>query len=205
MLFSDTYLTIDGPAVSEYKDRGSKFLGFAFPVKNEAEAKALIQQIKEQHPTAGHHCWAYILGKDGAFQKSTDDREPSNTAGKPILRALLSKGLTHTLIVVVRYFGGRLLGVPGLIAAYNNTAQLALDAATTTMQLIYEIHRLTFAYPHENEAFRILKTYQAKIVSHGFVGEKMELVFEVRKSAAQQLLQSIYEKRIFEVAFVGEK
>ena len=129
MLFSDTYLTIESNSQGEFKDKGSQFIGFAYAIKTEEEGKEIVKQLKKEHPQANHHCWAMVLGANKEFQKSTDDREPANTAGKPILRAILQKNLTYVLIVVVRYFGGKLLGVPGLINAYHNAGIEALTNA----------------------------------------------------------------------------
>ena len=99
MLFSDTYLTIESNSQGEYKDKGSQFIGFAYAIKTEEEGKEIVRQLKKEHPQANHHCWAMVLGANKEFQKSTDDREPANTAGKPILRAILQKNLTSLLLI----------------------------------------------------------------------------------------------------------
>ena len=124
MLFTDTYKTIVDKSQGEFKDKGSKFIALAFEVNTEEEVKNILAEIKKEHYNAAHHCYAYILTPSKQIQKSNDDREPNNTAGKPILRAILSHNLTNTLVVVVRYFGGKLLGVPGLIQAYGEAATL---------------------------------------------------------------------------------
>ncbi|MCX6185375.1 MAG: YigZ family protein [Bacteroidetes bacterium] len=123
MLFSNSYKTIFSEVNAEYKDKGSRFITFVYHINNEIEAKEKINFLKKEHPSANHHCWALVLGNDKEFQKSSDDREPNNTAGKPILRAIVAKELTFVLVVVVRYFGGKLLGVPGLINAYGTSTQ----------------------------------------------------------------------------------
>lgn len=123
MLFSDTYLTIEKKAEALYKDKGSKFLTFAFHVENDQQIKDALTQLKKEHPSANHHCYAYRLGADKLNFRANDDGEPSNTAGKPILGQIQSNDLTNILIVVVRYFGGTLLGVGGLISAYRNSPQ----------------------------------------------------------------------------------
>src|SRR5690606_3344312 len=111
----DYYFTIETSAIAEFKDRGSKFLAYSFPIKNANELKTHLQSLKKEHSKAVHHCFAYRIGTDGNNFRTSDDGEPSGTAGKPILGQIDSKSLTNTLVIVVRYFGGTLLGVPGLI------------------------------------------------------------------------------------------
>src|SRR5688572_20447603 len=126
MLFEDTYQTLAGPAEGMFKDRGSRFPSFAYPVRDEKQIREIISGLKKEHFSARHHCYAYRLTTDPTVYRVNDDGEPSNTAGKPILGQLLSNGLTYTLIVVVRYFGGTLLGVSGLINAYRAAAADAI-------------------------------------------------------------------------------
>ncbi len=204
MLFTDIYHTIKKPTEAEYKDRGSRFIGLAFHIENETQAKEIVDKLKTEHPSADHHCWAFVLGKGGEFQKSSDDREPNNTAGKPILRAILSMDITHILVVVVRYFGGKQLGVPGLIEAYGNTAALALQKAEKTEHVIMETHKICFDYEYEGLAFNLLKQHSATILTHEFNNNKIEITFDIRKSVAQNVLQVIYERRMFEMEFVHE-
>lgn len=204
MLFSDTYKTPKATGEGLFKDKGSKFLGFVFPIQNEDEAKQFIQQLRKEHFSAAHHCYAYVLGFDQSFQKSNDDREPSNTAGKPILRSILTKELTNTLVVVVRYFGGKLLGVPGLIQAYGEAAADALNNTPVIEQVISEKHELKMDTAAENEAFKLIKQFGLKIVNHQY-GEQISIIFEVRKSLAAQVLKAIHEKRLFETTFLSEQ
>lgn len=204
MLFSDTYLMPASTGEGLFKDKGSKFLAFAYPVKNEEEVKQLLQQIKKDHVAAAHHCYAYVLGFDKQIQKSNDDREPSNTAGKPILRSILAKDLTFTLVVVVRYFGGKLLGVPGLIQAYGEAAADAVSKLKVIEKTITEKHELRFDYLHENDAFKIIKQFGLKILQHHHA-EQISIIFEVRKSQAAAVLHAINEKRMFETTFLGEQ
>src|SRR6185312_17053277 len=114
MLFDDTYVTIDAPAEGIFRDRGSKFLGYAYPIKSDQDIKSLIANLKQEHPKANHHCWAMRWSTDRSVFRVYDDGEPSGTAGRPVLNVLLSRNLTNVLVVVVRYFSGTLLGVPGL-------------------------------------------------------------------------------------------
>jgi uncharacterized YigZ family protein len=124
------FKTLAGPATALFKDRGSKFFGFAYPVTSKDEVKQRVQALKKEHPKAVHHCFAYRIGFDGNELRANDDGEPSGTAGRPILGQIDSKGLTNVLIVVVRYFGGTLLGKPGLINAYKTTAADTLAGGT---------------------------------------------------------------------------
>jgi uncharacterized YigZ family protein len=204
MLFTDTYQVVSKTGEGLYKDRGSKFLGFAFAVNSEEDVKKIIQQLKKEHFAAVHHCYAYVLLPDQSIQKSTDDREPSNSAGKPILRSILAKQLTNTLVVVVRYFGGKLLGVPGLIQAYGEAATDALNNATLAEKIVMERHQLLMDVSAENEAFKLVKQFGLKIIDHQY-GEQITLIFEVRKSIAGQVLSVIKDKRLFETTFLGEQ
>src|SRR5262245_36782634 len=121
------YFTIAQSSFAEFKDRGSRFLAYAYPIQSTEDFKNYLHQLKKEHPKAVHHCFAYRIGIDGNNFRSSDDGEPSGTAGKPILGQIDSKGLTNTAIVVVRYFGGTLLGVPGLINAYKTSSSFALQ------------------------------------------------------------------------------
>ena len=205
MLFSDTYKTIAVKSEGEFKDKGSKFLGFAYPITNENEVKDIINNLKKEHYTAAHHCYAYILGTAQEIQKSNDDREPNNTAGKPILRAILSKQLTNTLVVVVRHFGGKLLGVPGLIHAYGESANEALKAATILEKIITEHHLVVGDYEDEDEVYKAYKQFGAKILSHTYNGTQFSSIFEVRKTKAIEITDYLKEKRFFEIKFISEQ
>ena len=132
----DTYKTIEKPSEGLFKDKGSKFISFAFPVDNEEEIKEIVQSIKKEHHSARHHCYAWRLGADQLLFRANDDGEPSSTAGKPILGQIQSFDLTNILIVVVRYFGGTLLGVSGLINAYRNAALDAINQAEIVEKLV---------------------------------------------------------------------
>lgn len=133
---ADFYNTIERFSTAEFKDRGSRFIAFAFAINNKEDFKTFHAQLKKEHPKANHHCFAYRLGIDGTNFRVSDDGEPSGSAGRPILGQIDSKQLTNVLIIVVRYFGGTLLGVPGLINAYKTSAALALQQ-TTVIQKMY--------------------------------------------------------------------
>lgn len=192
MLFTDIYKTIEKASQSDYRDRGSKFLGFAYPVKSDSEVKDALLQLRKQYYDATHHCYAYIIGPNSEQQRANDDGEPANSAGKPIQRAIQSKGLTNVLVVVVRYFGGKLLGVPGLINAYGNTALDALNHAKVIEKIVEEVHNVTFDYPDENTVFKILKQGEARILNIEKT-EKCVITFASRMSKSQQLSNALKE------------
>ena len=189
-MFSDTYKTIRNPAQAEYKDRNSRFLAFAFNISNDQQCKEVIKQLKKEHPHAAHHCYAYIIGIRGEVQKFNDDREPANTAGRPILRAIMSNNLTEVLIVVVRYFGGKLLGVPGLIEAYGTAAKMAIAKDNIIEIEITEKYLLTVAHEFENDVFKLIKHLQLKVLQHQHADE-VSVLIEVRKGRVLELKQAV--------------
>ena len=157
MMFEDSYKVVTTPGERLYKEKGSKFFAEAFPVHSEAEVKAKVAEIKKKYFDAKHHCYAFIIGPDKSCYRSSDDGEPSGTAGKPILNQILSKDLTNVCVVVTRYFGGQLLGVPGLINAYKTSAREALDNCGVMEKTVDEVYSVSFGYPLLNEVMRILK------------------------------------------------
>jgi uncharacterized YigZ family protein len=159
----DYYLTIESSAVAEFKDRGSKFLAYSFPLKSADGLKKILSELKKEHPKAVHYCFAYRTGIDGNQFRANDDGEPSGTAGKPILGQIDTKGLTDMLIVVVRYFGGTLLGVPGLINAYKTSASLVLQCTPIVQKAVEINYKLHFNYTEMNDVMRILKQYNCTI------------------------------------------
>ncbi len=156
-MFDDTYRTITGPSQGLYKEKGSKFLAFAFPVTSTEEVKAHLDALRKEYFDARHHCYAYILGPTKEAYRANDDGEPSGTGGRPIHGQLLSADLTNTLVVVVRYFGGILLGASGLANAYKTAARDAINNATIQECTIDITYRLHFEYPLMNDVMRILK------------------------------------------------
>ncbi len=165
----ESYLTISDASEALLKEKGSKFFAFAYPVHDLDRAKELIEDVKKEHHTARHWCYAYRLGADGSEFRSNDDGEPSHSAGDPILRQIDSKELTNVLIIVVRYFGGVKLGVGGLIQAYGGAAESALDQAKIIKVEVQERIHITFDYPEMNEVMRLMKHYEAVMVSHEFL------------------------------------
>lgn len=162
----DFYFTIDNVGVAEYKERGSKFLAYSYPLKSAEELKKYLQVLKKEHPKAVHYCFAYRLGFDGNNFRSSDDGEPAGTAGKQILGQIDSKNLTNILVIVVRYFGGTLLGVPGLIAAYKTSASLVLQCTTVVQKAIEVNYILHFDYTAMNDVMLILKQYNCTILKN---------------------------------------
>lgn len=160
-----TYQTIVSPVDAEFKDKGSRFIAFAYPVQTAEAVKKHVEALREAHHKARHWCYAYRLGTDGNQFRANDDGEPSGSAGRPILGQIDSAGLTDVLIVVVRYFGGTLLGVPGLIHAYKTAAAEALKVAEVVEKNIEKTVFLRCGYPHLNDALRIAKQHQADVVA----------------------------------------
>ncbi len=158
------YKTIEQAAQAEYKDRGSRFIAYAFPAPTAPEFKTRLQEIKKEHPKANHHCFAYRIGLDGNNFRVSDDGEPSGTAGRPILGQLDSKELTGVAIVVVRYFGGTLLGVPGLINAYKTVASLVLQVIPEVRKPILTFYTLDFNYPQLNDIMMVVKQQKCEIL-----------------------------------------
>jgi uncharacterized YigZ family protein len=153
------YNTIEKSATAEYKDRGSRFLAHVFPIQAPDDFKRGLRALKEAHPKAAHHCFAYRLGLDGTNIRTSDDGEPAGTAGKPILGQLDSKNITNAACVVVRYFGGTLLGVPGLIAAYKTATALALQLTPILQKPILSRYQLQFDYTLLNEVLLVVKRF----------------------------------------------
>lgn len=162
----DHYYTIEKSSVAEFKDRGSKFLAYVFPIQAPDDFKKRLKQLKEEHPKAAHHCFAYRLGTDGDNFRSSDDGEPSGSAGKPILGQIDSKQLTNTAVVVVRYFGGTLLGVPGLINAYKTSSSLALQLTPIIQKPVVINYELQFDYTLMNEVMLVIKRFGCLVLEN---------------------------------------
>lgn len=164
MSIQETYLTISAPGQAEYKDRGSRFIAYLFPVSDTAAGKMQLNAVKKEHPSATHHCFAWRIGFSGEEFRSSDAGEPSGTAGKPILNQLISHDVTNAMIIVVRYFGGSLLGVPGLIQAYKTAASLVLQTTQIIQRSIENYYLLEFDYTLMNEVMILVKQYQCTVL-----------------------------------------
>ena len=184
MLFSDTYLTIDKKTEIIFKDKGSKFLAFAYHVENDTQIKEALTQLKKEHPSANHHCYAYRLGADKLNFRANDDGEPNNTAGKPILGQLQSNDLTNVLVVVVRYFGGTLLGVSGLINAYKSSAAEVIKECKIIEKYILFNYTINFPFEYLNDVMKLLKQTDCKITAQLFDND-CEISFSIRKASAE--------------------
>lgn len=183
MVTQDAYKSILSPATGEVKEKGSKFLAYAYPFNQENELKPIIEKLKQEHPQACHWCYAYRIGADGETYRANDDGEPSNSAGTPILGQLLSMEITDCLVVVVRYFGGTKLGVGGLISAYKLAAQDALKAATTCTKYVSKNFLLKYPYDKTNDVKRLLNDYEVTINKEEFTAN-CQINLSVRNSEA---------------------
>ena len=190
MLFDDTYRTIKTPSEGIFKDKGSKFLAFAYPITSEADIKPIIAKIKAEHAKANHHCWAMRLTPDRSVFKLNDDGEPSGTAGRPILNTLLSRDLTNILVLVVRYFGGTLLGVPGLINAYKQSTEDVLNQAMVIEKTVNDVYTINFNYLQMNDVMRLVKEEYIKVLNQHFDND-CSLQVSVRKMQVNTFLAKL--------------
>lgn len=184
-----TFRTIQQPAEGLYKEKGSRFLAFAYPVTHEAALKTALEALKKKYFDARHHCFAWVLGPDKKFFRSFDDGEPNHSAGDPILGQIRSKDLTDVLVVVVRYFGGTKLGVGGLISAYKTAAQEALSQAVIVEREVLEAVTLTYAYEATPEAMKLVKEFELIIAEQAF-----ELQCLLRATMPLRAKQAFVEK-----------
>ncbi len=198
-MFDDSYKTIASPAEGSYSEKRSKFLAYAFPVQNEQDVKQRLAEIQKKHWDARHHCYAYILGPHKDAYRLNDNGEPSGTAGRPIYGQLLSKDLTNTLVIVVRYFGGIKLGVSGLQNAYKVAAREVLDAAAIEERTIQETFRVTFEYTKMNDIMQILKNHDIQIIDRQ---SYMQCIYtiSVRQRDADRITEALRKVPMTEVA-----
>lgn len=195
----DTYRTIESPSQETlFKEKGSKFFGYAFPISKEEEVKSFLEQLKQQHPSAGHYCYAWQLGEETIRFRAYDDGEPNNSAGLPIYGQIQSFGLTNVLVFAVRYFGGTKLGVGGLIQAYKYSAQITLEGVTVVERTIDVSFLLTFDYPIMNKVLRIVKEKNIHILEQD-LGINCVYRIAIRKSEAEEVMarfESLYKLEI---------
>ena len=189
-MFEDTYKTIAGPSEGVYREKGSKFIALAFPVESEAEVKEKLAEIQKQYFDARHHCYSYILGPNKDAYRLNDNGEPSGTAGRPIHGQLLSKDLTNTLVIVVRYFGGIKLGVSGLINAYKTAAKDALDHATIIEKTVDETYKVSFDYSVMNSVMQLLKDPYVSILGQGYE-DRYLITFKIRRREADRIVTAL--------------
>ena len=191
---SDRYKTIKGKATGVYKEKGSKFIALASHVETEQEAKEYLASIKKEYHDARHHCYAFRINPEKEFFRSSDDGEPSGTAGKPILNQILSAGLFDVMVVVVRYFGGTKLGVPGLIRAYKTATREALAQAEVVTLSITRKLEVLFEYPKMNQVMRVVKEEKPEVVKQEF-DMHCKLVLRVERNRKKQLVEKLMALR----------
>lgn len=184
---SDAYLTVKAQSIGEFRDRGSKFIAYAFPISNEQDWQPHLETLRKEHPKANHHCFAYRLGLDKNNYRANDDGEPSGTAGRPILGQIDSFGLTNVFIVVVRYFGGTLLGTSGLINAYRECAAEALKNAEVIEKTVEEFYRLTFDYAIMSDVMNAIKKLGLPMLEQNF-GDSGSVNIAIPKSEVGDVL-----------------
>lgn len=183
----DDYLTIASLSEGIYKEKGSKFFAYAFPVDDEDDIKEQLEWTKKEHPKARHHCFAFRLGMDQNQYRANDDGEPSGTAGKPILGQIDSFGLTNVFVVVVRYFGGTKLGVPGLIHAYKQSTMDALNQAEIITQTVVNKYQIAFGYEVMSDVMNALKKWNIHVISQDFL-ETATILISIPKSESDATL-----------------
>jgi uncharacterized YigZ family protein len=187
---SDNYKTIKSSSEGTYKEKGSRFLAFAFPVVNQEEIKPIIERIRKEYHDASHHCFAYMIGRERLIWRINDDGEPSGSAGRPILGQINSFWLTNILIVVSRYFGGTLLGVSGLINAYKTAAADAIRNAEIIDRTLHEYYEIDFSYATMNDVMKILKEEDAGQSRQSFELE-CSMIINVRVSDGLKLVKRL--------------
>ncbi|HNT80262.1 MAG TPA: YigZ family protein [Bacteroidia bacterium] len=189
-MFQDTYKTIVKATEALFTDRGSKFISIAFPCSTEEDFRSTLKKIKAEHRKANHHCFAYVLGSNKESTRSNDDGEPSGTAGLPILRQINANDLTNCAVIVVRYFGGTLLGVGGLINAYKSAAALAIESCTIIEKHIEEKYSIQFEYSDQSFVQQIISEFDIKIINQHFES-KILFTCSVLKSKADAFLTAL--------------
>jgi uncharacterized YigZ family protein len=190
MTEKDTYTTLAAPSTGEFKDRGSKFIAYAYPAQSEEEALEKLAALRKEHPKARHHCFAWRFGVDGLRFRANDDGEPSGTAGRPILGQIDSQGLSNVVVIVVRYFGGTLLGASGLIQAYRESARAALENAQKEERVLEAVFRIRFDYARMSDLLNIVKKGGYSILRQDY-GEYPELDIAVRLGEKEHALEML--------------
>lgn len=201
MLFDDTYKTVKDRSEGLYKEKGSRFIAVAFPVCSEDEVKECLAELRKEYHDARHHCYAYILGPSKDAYRVNDDGEPSGTAGRPIYGQLLSKDLTNTLVVVIRYFGGIKLGVSGLINAYKTAAKDALENATIIEKTVNDKYRIHFDFSDMNGVMLILKDSCVQIMEQSFETDYV-MEFVVRRREAERIVTALKKLQTLKIELV---
>ncbi len=184
------------------KEKGSKFIGFAYPVNNEEELKNTLEKIRTEHPKATHHCYAFRIGLNGENYRANDDGEPSGSAGLPIYNQLLANEITNTLVVSVRYYGGTKLGVSGLVKAYKESAKLTLDEANIVVKELEIEIKIQFNFNQQNIIFTLLSKYDAKIVNFDSQ-EKASIIANIKLKHQNEIAESLKNIQFVDYKFSG--
>lgn len=184
---NDTYNTIESPSEGLYKEKGSKFIAYLYPISSPEEVKPLVELLKKEYYDARHHCWAYRLGQHGEVFRSVDDGEPSGTAGRPILGAMQSRDVTNVLCVVIRYFGGIKLGTSGLIVAYKDATFDAIDNAKVVERKVQKLIELNFGYMQINQVMKLLKNTDHRLINQT-LENTCQITVEVRRALADEFI-----------------
>jgi uncharacterized YigZ family protein len=201
-LFSDEYKTIKEPVTGVFREKGSKFIAYAFETVTENEFKSHLEEIKKEHFKARHHCYAYILGTEGVNYRYNDDGEPSGTAGLPIYNQIRSHELSNIGIIVVRYFGGTKLGVPGLINAYKSAAKVALDSADIVVRYSEKTIEIHYPYERTGDIMKVVNAGNYQIVANLY-NPSPSLITRVRESKTdelkKQILAALLKRELYEI------
>ncbi len=193
-MLNDSYHTIEREAVAEIKERSSRFIAYAYPVTDAKSAEQLVALLKKEHYSARHHCYAYRIGVGGVVNRANDDGEPSGTAGRPILGRMLSADVSDVLVVVVRYFGGILLGTSGLIAAYGDATEAVLMEAGRVEKVLREWVRFEIEYAQMDKFMRIVKRRELRMAPIEYEGVKCIVKLELRLGERDEVIEELTKK-----------
>lgn len=197
----DKYFSIAQNAEGIFKEKGSKFIGMAYSFDDEQKLKGILDQLRKEHPSARHFCYAYRIGSKGDIFRSNDDGEPAGSAGKPILNTLLSNQITNVLVVVVRYFGGSLLGVPGLINAYKEASLACLHLAEKKECISEDVYQVKFDYEKLNAFMKILKSAKISII-YQQIDQACQFEIKIRQSMTKEILEVIQQQITHETQYI---
>ena len=200
-MIEDKYKEVKNHSTGIYKEKGSKFIAYSYPVYSEDQVKEKLEEVRKLEYSARHYCYAYILNPDKSSQRANDDGEPSSTAGKPILGQILSNDLTNILIIVVRYFGGVKLGVPGLIRSYKTAAADTIANSTLITKTIKEHYEVSFKYPQMNDVMRLIKEFDLEVVNTDFQID-CKLIFAVPKSKANDIVNTFKKNHELRIEYL---
>jgi len=202
MAIDDTYITLSSPSAGQYRDRGSRFIALAYPVTDEESVKTILAQLRREYHDATHHCYAWILGHDKSLFRMNDGGEPAGSAGRPIFGQIQSRGLTDILVVVIRYFGGTKLGIPGLINAYRSATADALSHAGIITKIIHDVYEIMYDYPAMNEVMKIMKEEHTEVRETHFE-MTCRMVFAVRKNNSGRVTEKLSRIRNLRLHFLS--